>query len=48
MTDEHDMTHDGVKGGQGRSAQAVRDDAIGLMWVVAWFLLACFVAFMFN
>lgn len=43
---EQDVTVDGIKGGQGRSAESVRSDAIGTMWVVAFALLACFVLWM--
>ena len=28
------MTEDGVAGGQGRSAYDVRDDGVGMIWII--------------
>ena len=29
-----EMTEDGVGGGEGRSAQSVRDDGAGMIWII--------------
>ena len=43
-----DVTVDGIKGGQGRTAESVRSDAIGMMWLAAFALLAFFILWMIN
>ena len=43
-----DITADGIKGGQGRSAESVRSDAIGLFVMVGLALSAALVIWLFT
>ena len=45
---DQDITIDGIKGGQGRTAESVRSDAIGMMWLAVFALLAFFILWMIN
>lgn len=43
-----DVTPDGIKGGQGRSAESVRGDALAILAMVGLALSACLLIWMFT
>ena len=45
---DDDVTPDGIKGGQGRSAESVRGDALGILAMVGLALSACLLIWMFT